>query len=71
MKGSLGGVRPLCKPRASLCHPELVLCRDSPCLSQIHILDHMFMRATEGLLVSVARNFQSNFPTLSLAWLLE
>ena len=60
-RGSL--VSALCKPRASLCHPELVLCRGSPCLSQIHILDHMFMRATEGFLVSVARIFQSNFPT--------
>ena len=56
-------VSALCKPRASLCHPELALCRDSPCLSPIHILDHMFMRATEGFLVSVARIFQSNFPT--------
>ena len=70
-EGGACAVSAPCAPCASLCHPELVLCRDSPCLSQIHILDHMFMRATEGLLVSVARNFQSNFPTLSLAWLLE
>ena len=56
-EGGACAVSAPCEPCASLCHPELVLCRDPPArLSQIHILDHMFMQQQRGFL-SVWREF--------------
>ena len=65
-EGGACAVSAPCEPRASLCHPELVLCRVSPRPPISNPYPRPYVHAaTEGFLVSVARIFQSNFPTLA------